>query len=277
MSNDATPAPDAQPPTPSPATRAEWREDSRPTNHDSAREAVLNRRIIQLLDALDAAERREEPDAIDAEFDGFLIHIETDPLCSQYREPTTPAQRVRFDAARGIVCPACAAADTSDKAWADGYNHAKVETLTLPTGDPAGVVADEAYRAGYEDGLRDARRGSRSSGGRRRRDALTGNWITPRPTHKPFTDDGVTYCGWATDRGVIDGCGEVWPCSTVRARTECVTCSGRGVWMDEPCPDCAPFYCYPCARGDHDEHKLAWVPDIPCECPECVPPLGGDS
>lgn len=32
----------------------------------------------------------------------------------------------------------------------------------------------------------------------------------------------------------------------------------------------ASFYCYPCVRGDHDEHKLAWVPDIPCECPKCV-------
>lgn len=61
-------------------------------------------------------------------------------------------------------------------------------------------------------------------------------------------------------------------------RAECMTCSGRGVWMDEPCLDCAPFYCYPCARGDHDEHKLAWVPDVPCECPECVIPSGsGDS
>lgn len=50
----------------------------------------------------------------------------------------------------------------------------------------------------------------------------------------------------------------------------CVTCSGRGVWMDEPCADCAPFLCYPCARGDHNEHKLAWVPDIPCECVGCV-------
>lgn len=34
--------------------------------------------------------------------------------------------------------------------------------------------------------------------------------------HKPFPDDGVTYCGWATGNGVIEGCGEVWPCSTVR-------------------------------------------------------------
>jgi hypothetical protein len=31
--------------------------------------------------------------------------------------------------------------------------------------------------------------------------------------HKPFTDDGVTYCGWDGH----DGCGEVWPCSKVRA------------------------------------------------------------
>lgn len=31
-------------------------------------------------------------------------------------------------------------------------------------------------------------------------------------THSPFTDDGVTYCGW--DRR--EGCGEQWPCSTVR-------------------------------------------------------------
>ena len=31
--------------------------------------------------------------------------------------------------------------------------------------------------------------------------------------HTPFPDDGVTYCGWDG----IDGCGEVWPCSTVRA------------------------------------------------------------
>jgi hypothetical protein len=29
--------------------------------------------------------------------------------------------------------------------------------------------------------------------------------------HRPFTDDGVTYCGWDGH----DGCGEVWPCSTV--------------------------------------------------------------
>ena len=37
-----------------------------------------------------------------------------------------------------------------------------------------------------------------------------------RPVHEPFTDDGVTYCGWHVGNGVvIDGCGEVWPCSTV--------------------------------------------------------------
>lgn len=36
--------------------------------------------------------------------------------------------------------------------------------------------------------------------------------------HKPFPDDGVTYCGWTTESGTYDGCGEVWPCATVRAR-----------------------------------------------------------
>ena len=35
----------------------------------------------------------------------------------------------------------------------------------------------------------------------------------PNDVHKPFTDDGVTYCGWDGH----EGCGEVWPCSTVRA------------------------------------------------------------
>lgn len=30
--------------------------------------------------------------------------------------------------------------------------------------------------------------------------------------HKPFTDDGVTYCGWDGH----EGCGEMWPCSTTR-------------------------------------------------------------
>ena len=32
--------------------------------------------------------------------------------------------------------------------------------------------------------------------------------------HKPFTDDGVTYCGWDGN----EGCGYVWPCPTVRAK-----------------------------------------------------------
>ena len=35
--------------------------------------------------------------------------------------------------------------------------------------------------------------------------------------HKPFPDDGVTYCGWHSGNGVVhEGCGEVWPCSAVR-------------------------------------------------------------
>jgi hypothetical protein len=32
--------------------------------------------------------------------------------------------------------------------------------------------------------------------------------------HEPFDDDGVTYCGWDGHHG----CGEVWPCSTVRGQ-----------------------------------------------------------
>lgn len=37
--------------------------------------------------------------------------------------------------------------------------------------------------------------------------------------------------------------------------------------------EASPFYCYPCARGDHNEHKTnAWEPDIPCECPPCAIP-----
>lgn len=119
-----------------PLARAEWRDDARPTNYDGGRTAILARRIIKLLDALDEAE-----------------------------------------------------ADLA-QAWADGYNHAKVEMLSTEIGE----------------------------------------------------------------------------------RAECPTCSGRGVWMDEPCTDCAHFLCYPCARGDHDEHKLAWVPDIPCECRRCQSP-----
>lgn len=81
-----------------PSTRADWRHDARPTNYDGGRTAILARRIIQLLDALDGAE-----------------------------------------------------ADLA-QAWANGYKHARVEMLL---------------------------------------------------TH-----------------------------------AECVTCSGRGVWMDEPCSDC---------------------------------------
>ncbi len=36
--------------------------------------------------------------------------------------------------------------------------------------------------------------------------------------HKPFNEDGVVYCGWTSDDGIIEGCGQVWPCSTVRNR-----------------------------------------------------------
>jgi hypothetical protein len=54
------------------STRDQWRSDARPTNHDSAREAVLNRRIIHLLDALDAAEQRVEAPVCDCPPDACL-------------------------------------------------------------------------------------------------------------------------------------------------------------------------------------------------------------
>jgi NTP pyrophosphatase (non-canonical NTP hydrolase) len=45
--------------------------------------------------------------------------------------------------------------------------------------------------------------------------AMAGAWADAlTDVHEPITDDGVTYCGWDGHRG----CGEVWPCSTVRAR-----------------------------------------------------------
>ncbi len=37
--------------------------------------------------------------------------------------------------------------------------------------------------------------------------------------HTPFDDDGVLYCGWATDNGIVNGCGHIWPCPTERVRT----------------------------------------------------------
>lgn len=38
--------------------------------------------------------------------------------------------------------------------------------------------------------------------------------------HTPYTDDGLTYCGWYVGPGVpiVDGCGAAWPCPTVQAR-----------------------------------------------------------
>lgn len=52
--------------------------------------------------------------------------------------------------------------------------------------------------------------------------------------HRPFTDDGVTYCG-LDGKG---GCGELWPCSTVRAKAESIpeitgtVCSNCGSSVD---------------------------------------------
>lgn len=41
-----------------------------------------------------------------------------------------------------------------------------------------------------------------------------------RGIHTPYTDDGLTYCGWYVGPGVpiVDGCGAAWPCPTVQAR-----------------------------------------------------------
>ena len=38
----------------------------------------------------------------------------------------------------------------------------------------------------------------------------------PMQVHKPYDDDGVTYCGWWGDVGIIDGCGQMWPCAHTR-------------------------------------------------------------
>jgi hypothetical protein len=38
--------------------------------------------------------------------------------------------------------------------------------------------------------------------------------LDDKEVHLPFTDDGVTYCGW----DLHEGCGEVWPCTTIRER-----------------------------------------------------------
>ena len=43
-------------------------------------------------------------------------------------------------------------------------------------------------------------------------------WTEKHNQHKPYSDDGLTYCGWATGRGIVEGCGLAWPCPTVRAR-----------------------------------------------------------
>jgi hypothetical protein len=70
--------------------------------------------------------------------------------------------------------------------------------------------------------------------------------------HKPFTDDGVTYCGW----DLHEGCGEVWPCSTMRARAELDTCAFHGAVQPPPStapksatsPDCTS------AKACHERH-----------------------
>ena len=60
------------------------------------------------------------------------------------------------------------------------------------------------------------------------------------PVHRPFTDDGVTYCGWDGH----EGCGEVWPCTAMKtpaeyfeARQEQDGTHYEGCWKSHP--DCA--------------------------------------
>lgn len=35
--------------------------------------------------------------------------------------------------------------------------------------------------------------------------------------HRPFNDDGVSYCGWSGDDGIHGGCGHIWPCPSITA------------------------------------------------------------
>ena len=51
--------------------------------------------------------------------------------------------------------------------------------------------------------------------------------------HKPFTDDGVTYCGWDGH----EGCGEVWPCSTIRAEADRIRERRGNPFEPLPLPD----------------------------------------
>lgn len=59
----------------------------------------------------------------------------------------------------------------------------------------------------------------------------------------------------------------------------CPNC-GRVYDRRDDAPDphqCPPWLCYPCVRGDHDEHKTnAWEPDIRCECEQCTSREGPD-
>ena len=42
------------------------------------------------------------------------------------------------------------------------------------------------------------------------------NVCGPLKLHQPYPDDGALYCGWTGDGASVGGCGEAWPCSTVR-------------------------------------------------------------
>lgn len=93
---------------------------------------------------------------------------------------------------------------------------------------------------------------------------ILGLWGRPGVTvHKPFTDDGVTYCGWAGDHGIHEGCGEVWPCATVRARR--MGEQGELPIGSEACPDCKANK-HPVCTGDSWDKAR----DVPVRCPCAV-------
>jgi hypothetical protein len=113
-------------------------------------------------------------------------------------QPATPADVLRWAADRAEAHGAPYASLTDLRRWADELDTPPA-ACTCPT-IGAGHSPDCPTHGTGTTGM--------ASG-----DGVAGN------VHEPFTDDGVTYCGWSTGSRVVDGCGEVWPCTTVRTRT----------------------------------------------------------
>jgi hypothetical protein len=57
-------------------------------------------------------------------------------------------------------------------------------------------------------------RGQLTGGGRSRR---IEDQMTEPEIHRPFSDDGVIYCGWWTGDRIVNGCGELYPCLYLRS------------------------------------------------------------